>query len=144
MKRIVGLCAVLSVAWCGNVAAQTASAKLDQLADRFVHQNLEYDPTLSYFSGLPTKDHSRFADRTPEALAAFDAEEMADLKELQAIDPHSLPGSSRPIYANLKEQLESDLQLRACKNELWNVNHFSRLAVAVCGYRRAATSRNRR
>lgn len=125
MKRIVGLCAVLSVAWCGNVAAQTASAKLDQLADRFVHQNLEYDPTLSYFSGLPTKDHSRFADRTPEALAAFDAEEMADLKELQAIDPHSLPGSSRPIYANLKEQLESDLQLRACKNELWNVNHFS-------------------
>jgi uncharacterized protein (DUF885 family) len=125
LKRIIGLCAALSVAWCGNAAAQIASAKLDQLANRFVEQALNYDPTISYFTGLPTKDHSRFADRTPVALAAFDGEEMADLKELRAIDPHGLPASSRATYANLKEQLESDLQLRVCKTELWNVNHFS-------------------
>jgi uncharacterized protein (DUF885 family) len=125
LKRIIGLCAALSLAWCGNSAAQTASVKLDQLANRFVQQALNYDPTISYFTGLPTKDHSRFPDRTPAALAAFDAEEMSDLKELRAIDPHGLPASSRATYANLKEQLESDLQLRVCKVELWNVNHFS-------------------
>lgn len=125
MKRILCLCAALSVAWCGNAAGQTSAAKLDQLANRFVQQALNYDPSIAYSSGLPTADHSRFPDRTPAALAAVDAEELADLKELRTIDPHSLPASSRATYANLKEQLESDLQLRLCKTELWDVNHFS-------------------
>jgi uncharacterized protein (DUF885 family) len=123
LKNFVALCAIFCIAI--TLSAQTSAQKLNNLANRFVQQSLDYDPTISYMTGLPTKDHSRFADRTPQALAAFDAEEEADLKELRTIDPDSLPASSRPIYANLKEQLESDLQLRVCKTELWNVNHFS-------------------
>src|SRR5882724_10569322 len=116
--------ATLSIGWATGSIAQTSAAQLDKLVDRFVKQELAYDPTITYFTGLPTTDHSRFADRTPQALAAFDAEEAADLKELRAIDLKSLPTSSRAPYATLKEQLESDLQLRVCKTELWNVNHF--------------------
>lgn len=113
-----------SVGCAADLVAQTSAALLDNLANRFVEQQLAYDPTITYTTGLPTTDHSRFADRTPESLAKFDAEESADLKELHAMDAKSLPASSRATYANLKEQLESDLQLRVCKTELWNVNHF--------------------
>jgi uncharacterized protein (DUF885 family) len=108
------------------VAASPAPAdQVRALADRFAEQVVAYDPTASYFTGLPTTDHGRFADRTPEALAAFDALETADLKALNAIDAAALPPASRAIYAVLREQLESDLQVRVCKTELWNVNHFN-------------------
>ena len=113
---------------CGVAAAQeraqTAEAKLSHLADRFVDQQLAYDPTLSYTTGLPTTDNSRFADRTPRALAALDEQEREDLRELHKIDVHGLSPSARATYANLREHLEADLQLRVCKTELWNVNHF--------------------
>lgn len=113
---------------CGVAAAQeraqTAEAKLSHLADRFVDQQLAYDSTLSYTTGLPTTDNSRFADRTPRALAALDEQEREDLRELHKIDVHGLSPSARATYANLREHLEADLQLRVCKTELWNVNHF--------------------
>jgi uncharacterized protein (DUF885 family) len=118
--------AAAALLWsCAGVAlAQTPAQSLDLLADRFVAEQLAYDPTLSYQTGLPTRVHDRFADRTPGALAAFEAQERADLATLSAIDTAALPTASRGTYANLREQLESDLQLRVCKSELWNVNHF--------------------
>jgi len=113
---------------CGVAAAQeraqTAEAKLSHLADRFVDQQLAYDPTLSYTTGLPTTDNSRFADRTPRALAALDEQQRHDLRELHGINVHGLSSNARATYANLREQLEANLQLRVCRTELWNVNHF--------------------
>lgn len=47
-----------------------------------------------------------------------------DLDALHSIDQHAISPSMRVIYANSKEQLESDLQMRVCRTELWNVNHF--------------------
>jgi len=123
--------ASILVAVCGAAAtagaqgsSQTAEAKLNHLADRFVDQQLAYDPTLSYSTGLPTNDNSRFADRTPRALAALDEQEREDLKELDEIDDHDLLPKARATYATLREQLEASLQLRVCRTELWNVNHF--------------------
>jgi uncharacterized protein (DUF885 family) len=115
---------LLLAVWVSAAGAQTPDARLAKLADRFVQQQLAYDPTISYSTGLSTHDHGRFADRTPRALAALDAEERQDLVDLGAIDPATLAASSHATYANLREQLESDLQLRVCKTELWNVNHF--------------------
>jgi uncharacterized protein (DUF885 family) len=108
----------------GSGSSQTAEANLNRLADHFVDQQLAYDPTLAYWTGLPTNDNSRFADRTPRALAEIDAQEHEDLDELHGIDIQGLSPNARVLYANLREQLETSLQLRVCKSELWNVNHF--------------------
>ena len=117
--------ALLFIAFASvNGFAQTAGITLNQLADRFVDQQLRYDPALSYATGLPTRDHSRFADRSPQALSMRDSEERDDLKMLLALPIADLAQQDRATYANLREQLESDLQLRVCRTELWNVNHF--------------------
>ncbi len=121
--------ALLALQVCGMASsiqgrAQTADVKLGHLADRFVDQQLTYDPTLSYSIGLPTNDNGRFADRTPRALAALDEQEREDLCELHEIGVHSVSPNARATYANLREQLEANLQLRVCKTELWSVNHF--------------------
>jgi uncharacterized protein (DUF885 family) len=107
-----------------NGNAQTTVVKLNKLADRFVDQQLQYDPTLAYSASLPTRDHSRFADRSPQALSAHDLEERDNLRALLALPIGSLAQQDRATYSNLREHLESDLQLRVCRTELWNVNHF--------------------
>jgi uncharacterized protein (DUF885 family) len=116
-----------AIAFAAAMAASAASPadQVNAVAERYKQQLLAYDPTISYFTGLPTSDHSRFPDRTAEALAAYDAAETADLKALSAIDASGLTGAPRVTYAVLKEQLESDLQARVCRSELWNVNHFN-------------------
>jgi uncharacterized protein (DUF885 family) len=132
MRRLMhspAMVALLALQVCGMASAiqgraQTADVKLGHLADRFVDQQLTYDPTLSYSIGLPTNDNGRFADRALRALAALDEQEREDLHELHEIDVHSLSPNARATYANLREQLEANLQLRVCKTELWNVNHF--------------------
>ena len=125
MRYLIPLCVMtLGVGITSVSPARAPAERLDALVQRFIAQELVRDPTLTYSTGLPTNDHGRFADRRPLALAAFDAQERADLVQLRAIDPTTLPPAALPTYANLKEQLESDLQLRVCRIELWNVNHF--------------------
>ena len=47
-------------------------AQLDALANRFVNEYVANDPTVTYWSGVPTKDHSRFPDRFAPAHALLD------------------------------------------------------------------------
>jgi uncharacterized protein (DUF885 family) len=125
LKPIAYFIAVAVTVPCSATAAATsATQELFALADRFVDQALNYDPTLSYEAGLQTSIHDRLADRTPTALAAFESEERTDLNELLRLDAKSLPSEALPTYARLREKLESDLQMRVCQTELWNVNHF--------------------
>ncbi len=126
--RIAATCffeSCLLVFICSRQAqSQTAEAKVAQIAESFVGQQLKYDPTIAYSAGLNSTDNGRFADRRPASLASLDREEHDDLLQLDAIDGRRLSGTARATYANLRERLESDLQLRVCRTELWNVNYF--------------------
>lgn len=105
--------------------AQRAEDQLAELADRFVQQQIAFDPTLAYAAGLQIGDHSRLADRSQGAIARLAEDEGKDLAQLHRIDRSKLSPGSHGVYAALRERLEADLQLRVCKSELWNVNHFS-------------------
>ena len=102
-----------------------AAQRVTELANRFIAQSLDNDPTTSELTGLPTSIHSRFVDLSPAAIQAFADAESADLRDLHAIAPDALPQASRATYASLEEQLGADLQMRVCRTELWDVNHFS-------------------
>lgn len=104
--------ALAALLFVPGIGGQTPDSRLDKIADRFVDQQLRYDPTLSYFTGVPTSDHSRFADLTPQAIEREIAEEREDLREVLLFDAATLPPHARATYATLREQLESDLQMR--------------------------------
>lgn len=116
--------AILALIAASPASAATPAARVEALADRFVSQQLAYDPTVAYEAGLETAVHDRFVDRSPQAIRSFENIERHDLAELLEIDRSALSMSSRATFANLREKLESDLQLRVCKSELWDVNHF--------------------
>lgn len=55
---------------------------------------------------------------------AWAIQEQASLTALLAIDPKQLPATLVAPYASLLEQLQSDLQLRVCRSELWTSMTF--------------------
>lgn len=50
----------------------TAAERFASIAQRAVAHQLDYSPTLAYFTGLPAPDHRRWSDRSPAAIAAFE------------------------------------------------------------------------
>ena len=98
-------------------AAATASEQFASLAKRTVDHQLNYAPTLAYFTGLPAPDHRRWPDRSAAAIAAFERVNDALLAELLTIDARALSRSEAITYDTLREQLEADVQLRACRYE---------------------------
>ncbi len=127
MKPVLALLCLTLIPVLARAAQQPVppSAQASTLADRYVALTLAFDPTEAYSAGLPSPDNSRFADRSLAALAAYDAAEQSILNDLNSIPTADLPSTARVIAASLREQLESDLGLRVCKTELWNVNHFT-------------------
>ena len=119
-------CLVLTLLFSVCAAAQTNSARtFEKVSDTWVHQQLEFDPTLAYLGGLPIPAHVHFADNSPESSNSRATQEQVSLTDLLAINSSRLPATLVAPYASLREQLQSDLQLRVCRTELWNINHFS-------------------
>ncbi|WP_257385714.1 DUF885 domain-containing protein [Tahibacter caeni] len=107
-------------------AAVDDVAALNALADRYVDMVLDFDPTVTYFSGVPVKSHDRLPRNSAAEIAASEAHEDAMLAELAKIDPVPLRGTPNAVtYAILRENLEASRQLRICRRELWSVSHMN-------------------
>ncbi|NEX95039.1 DUF885 domain-containing protein [Caulobacter sp. 17J65-9] len=124
---VLAATAALSAPLAASAAepAKGAAADVEALADAWVKLQLQTDPTVSYFSGLPVPSHDRFVDRSPAGLAAYEKSEDDLLAKLTRIDARALAGSpSLVTYAGLKEQLEAGRDMRVCHAEWWGVNHM--------------------
>ena len=117
----------LSMALCTPAQAivRHASDQVAQIAARHVSEAIAYDPAVALGSGAADQFGDRLPRRAPPSIRRYENEERGELRQLLEIPSSSLSGADRATYLNLREALESDLQLRVCKRELWNVDHFS-------------------
>ena len=117
---------VPALLFCACAVAQTDAARaFQQIADTWVRQQVEFDPTLAYLTGLPVPVHVHFSDNSPHSSDAWAKQEQASLSALVGLDRKQLPAALVAPYASLLEQVQADLQMRVCRTELWNINHFS-------------------
>jgi len=70
-------------------------------------------------------------NRSPEALATLHESQDRLLKRIHAIDSSKLTGSSVTAYAILSEYMESRQAVRACRTELWDINHITGWQVSL-------------
>ena len=125
MRYLIPLCAMtLGVGLTSVSPARAPAERLGRTRATFHRPGACPRSDSDLLNGVADQRSQPVRRPQPLALAVFDAQERADLDQLRAIDPTTLPPAALPTYANLKEQLESDLQLRVCRIELWNVNHF--------------------
>jgi len=106
-------------------ATARLAAAVNDLADRFYGFTLRTTPEVAYFSGVDAPRHDGLQDISPEARQARAEEIDALLAALKKIPTADLEGRSEWItHAYLLQELGSEVALRVCRNELWNVNQM--------------------
>lgn len=125
-KAVRAAAALLAIAWGAPACTQpSADAALDRLAERRVALQVSYNPVSAYSLGVTAADHRRWADRSPDAIAAFQRQSDAILDELERIDATRLTTPQRrSTHAAMLEWLQAERQARVCRFELWAVNHM--------------------
>ena len=112
--------------------ADSAAARVNDLADAYMAAFFERNPELATFYGVPFARHDRAFDNSPEALEAWQDQVDHFRATLDGIDPDALSGRPEEVtYGFLRHALESDVAARVCRSELWNVDQLSGLQVIL-------------
>ncbi len=136
IRAFCSFCFVLVLSACGggeqDVPAPVtpepgagAAGLVNDLADRYYASALEHFPEIAYFSGVELSRHDGLQDNSPAARRAHDARVDEMLEAIRSVDPDDLVGRSEWItHAYLLESLASEVALRICRYELWNVSQM--------------------
>ena len=141
IQHVIGLVLVLLLSACieqaeeqaaGNtsspVVAQHITAvngEVDKIASEYLDKWMQRYPEGAYFYGLEASGHDSFSDNSPKTIAAWQATEDRLLQQLAAVDVSELLGTAVWInHGTLKEALESSIEQRVCRQELWGVDHM--------------------
>ncbi len=96
---------------------------LIQIATQYEKAYFKQFPELGAYWGRTDVALDRFTDHSIKALTVWQKTEDDMLLELKKLNVNQLKGSSEyHTYQLLKQTLESNIAVRVCKDELWNVN----------------------
>ena len=106
-------------------APSEPSARVTALADEFMAAYFERFPEVVTFYGLPNRRHDRVTDNSLAGVKAWERREDAWLSRVRAIDGAAVAGMPAGVaYGILKETLESSVDARVCRGELWSINQL--------------------
>jgi uncharacterized protein (DUF885 family) len=129
---------VLATAACSRAsepaATEVSDGKVRELADAYVAGFFEHFPEQATYYSLKDRPHDRLTDVSAEAQRKWEEQEDRWLAGVKAIDPATIRAQSlRSTYEILREQLESSVEQRVCRLELWNVSQMQGWHVSL-GY----------
>jgi uncharacterized protein (DUF885 family) len=131
LRRFAVLVLLVGSAACSKppekpAAPPPADPKAQTFADGFLSAYFDRYPETATEFGVPARHHDALEDNSLDALKAWEAKEDAMVADAKAIDPSQITsGTLRAAYAIARESLESDIQTRTCRNELWNVSQMT-------------------
>ena len=98
---------------------------LNSLADSYMASMLNMTQPFSYFSDLKVEHHDKFIDNSPQSLLKVQKLEDEILLSLLQMDSNQWSDERQKVfYAKFLEALETSVQMRVCKSELWNISHM--------------------
>jgi uncharacterized protein (DUF885 family) len=129
---LLALSACLLVASCGQEVVEPPAAPeakvsdIEALADEYLAAVMERNPAMGTQLGIEGARHDRLYDNSLEALADWQQREDDWLARLNAIaQPADIGSRDWVTYGILHESLDSAVQLRVCRNELWQASGFT-------------------
>ncbi len=117
--------AMLLLAACGPDASKPERTKrsIEEVADEYLAATLERNPTMGTYYAIEGARHDRLYDNSLDALAEWEARQDAWLTELNVIGAPAEVGSRDWVtYSIIHESLESAVEARVCKSELWQAS----------------------
>lgn len=113
-----------------NLTPEQTREKFTKIANAYEKAYFERHPELALYWGYADVVQDRFMDRSQEGLLAWQKAEDKFLADLNELEPHKLTSrADYKTYQLLKEMLESDKNIRVCRDELWNVSPMVRGAL---------------
>src|SRR5262245_61180884 len=107
-------------------ASESADVRVRKLADQYLEGFFDRNPDQVTFYGVPGRHHDRLPDNSLAAQKAWEAKEDAWLVEARAITAASIESPSlKATHAIIREALESSINGRVCRSELWNVSQMT-------------------
>ena len=93
---------------------------IEQLADEYLEAWMEEDALMGTYYAIEGARHDKLSDNSLAGLAAWQKKEDAWLARLEGIPaPREIGSRDWVTYGLLKEQLESAVSTRICRDELW-------------------------
>ena len=124
MKIYLKLIIVLFISGC--TVAPKPDDKVITLADKYYERYLATFPETAYFVDITLSRHDQISSNIPGDLKIWENFEDSLYSEIKKISEPSLKEKkSRVAYWLLKEELESSIDMRVCKRNLWNVDHLN-------------------
>lgn len=124
MKYLAYFLPILLFAACSS-QENTQEPSIAKLADRYFDKTITVYPESSYFMDILIDDHSTFSSNKLADLEKWNEFEDSLYSEVQKINEATISSKAdRITYWLLKEELESSISMRVCKQELWNVNNM--------------------
>ncbi len=106
--------------------APSFTQKINALADQYMAAYIAHHPEETSLYGVPGAAWDRLNDRSPQAIAAWEAEEDRLLSELARVDQASLVDRRDWVTCGiLREALEASRAMRIVQTQLWPVNQMS-------------------
>lgn len=123
MRSPMVVASLLLLAACGGREPAAARA-VTELADRYVAEWVETFPDQATRFGVANAPHHRLPDRSPDAIARWEAFEDSLLSALERVDVSQLREghASRITHGFLHTILRNTIDFRACRMEWWNVS----------------------
>jgi len=111
---------------CSSEAPESPPAAISEIeafADEFLAATLDRYPTWATYLAIEGARHDRLFDNSQEALVVFEAKEDAWLAKLNEIGaPQEIGGRDWISYGIMLEALESSIESRICRSELWQAS----------------------
>lgn len=124
MKKCFLLLGIVLILGCSKDTSKNATS-VNELADSYYAHFIQNAPEYTYFFGIPLEDHAGISSNKLEDIKLWEAFEDSIYAELSKIDTAKIEDKIiRITYWSLKELLDSDISMRICKRNLWNVNPY--------------------
>ncbi len=120
---VLGSCSEDRPAAQAEVQAPPVQRSIEAIADEFLAAKLERNPEMGTIYSIPGARHDRLYDNSPEALASWQTQEDAWLRELDDIGMQKNVGSRDWVtFGILHEALAASIATRVCRRELWQAS----------------------
>lgn len=118
LRPLSALVTVIILTACAEPAPLPSA--IEQLADEYLEAMIEEDALMGTYYAIDGARHDQLPDNSLAGLAAWQQKEDAWLSTLKGIPAPTEIGSRDWVtYGLLKEQLESSVGTRLCRDELW-------------------------
>ena len=127
MKYSLPCIVLLLLTGCSdNSNNKTSVPSIVELADSYYERILETFPESAYYADIELENHTGIHSNELSEIAQWENYEDSLYAELSKLEvTQILEKKDKITYWLLKEELESSIDLRICKRNLWDVEHMS-------------------